>query len=109
LVAVATWTVDVPSLHAAVVAQGHFADAASLAAALDTLPAADPWLVVQGHDLVHVLSIGLARVLGLREPGSDRIGAALRLAVDRAELERTPLWARLRAWEARSSPFVVLA
>jgi hypothetical protein len=104
----ASWRVDVPALHAEVVAQGHYPDISTLEAALSSLGTADPWLVVQGHDLVHILSIGLKRVLGSREPGSAKVSAALRLAVDRAEINNTPLWSDLRAWEGRNVPFLVL-
>lgn len=107
-VVVNTWTVDVSSLHAAVVGQGHFRDADCLDAALATLGAVDPWLVVQGHDLVHVLSIGLARVLGAKAPGQDKVATALRLAVDRTEIATTKLWAALQDWERGNPPYVVL-
>lgn len=103
-----TWTIDAPSLIATVVSKGHFSDAASLERALESLPSADPWLVVQGHDLVQALSIGLRSFLGQSNSGREGVAKALRLGVDRADLEATPLWADLLAWEQRNHPYQVL-
>lgn len=104
-----TWTLDINALYDCVLSDGKFLDRVSIDIALSTLnKEVDAWRIVQGHDLVHVLSIGFARVLGSKEPGQSLVAAALRLATQRVDLEKTQLWADLRAWEKRNAPYQVL-
>jgi len=86
-------------------------DEAALAARVAALPAVDPWLVCQGHDLLAILAIGLGKggVLGgTRRPGSERIGSSLRLSLDEAHWQSSRLVAEIRRWEANNPPFRVL-
>lgn len=81
------WRFDPVALHAVVVQQGHAPDLPALEDALRSLGEAEPWKVAHGHDTVRLLSIGLHRALGDREPGEEVLARALRLAVDHAELQ----------------------
>lgn len=81
-------TLDLPALYAEAAAQGLGADAAAVAAAVAALPAADPWQVMQGHDLVALLSGALRGALGGKGPGRDAgdVERALMMGVDVAAL-----------------------
>jgi hypothetical protein len=62
---------------------------------------ADPWQVCCGHDLVEVLSVGLASALATRDAGErapSRLEESLRLAYERQWFVQTSLWASLRKW-----------
>lgn len=71
----------------------------------------DPWFVVQGHDMVEILRIGLRRVLGdmPRTIGVKGLASGLRLAMSREWLEATGLWKGVRGWERANPTFVVLS
>ena len=80
-------------------------------ALLDEARVDDPWRVCQGHDLLKILAVGLRHVLGNQKVatcGEDRLATILRPCQSTAELEPTPLFRDVRAWEARTSPFRVL-
>ncbi|GAG70118.1 unnamed protein product, partial [marine sediment metagenome] len=80
---------------------------------------ADPWLVCQGHDLVHLLEIVipyvLQKVLG-REVAkntekrcqADHLSRELRLAYRPEYFQNTELYASIRIWEENNSPHKVL-
>lgn len=77
-----TWEVRRDDLHAEIVRTGVFASIEELRAALAALPAADPWSICQGHDLISILRIGLKKVLGdlKSTKGVNDIAAMLRSA-----------------------------
>ncbi len=101
-----TWQLDTARLQQRACDAGIAGDQAELLADLAALPAADPWCVCRGHDLVTLLQLGLYRVLG--DKGSRDMGAALRLAAQDASLRGTGLWTGIRDWERRNPPFQVL-
>jgi hypothetical protein len=72
--------------------------------------AVDPWDLVNGHDLVELLRIGLGSAFGSLPPsrGASDIAAALRLAVDSIELRRSPLFEAIEVWEEANRPHAVL-
>jgi Protein of unknown function (DUF4435) len=81
----------------------------TLRALTDALPAADPWLVCQGHDLMHILALGLRDgPLARRNLGSDHIGSVLRAALDDSHWLASRLAMDIRQWESRNVPFRVL-
>lgn len=81
----------------------------SLRALTDALPQVDPWLVCQGHDLMHLLVQGLRDgTLGTKNPGSYHIGSVLRAALDDSHWLASRLVTDIRQWEARNTPYRVL-
>ena len=86
-------------------------DSLELKRRVDELPAADPWYVVHGHDMVEILRTGLRRTLGDIRPnvGVKDIGRMLRAAMTPDDLQSTKLWTSMRAWEAANHPYMVLA
>ena len=105
-----TWTVNDQALIDEM-AHHSDVDAQRLHREITQLPAADPWHVVHGHDLVEILKIGLRRVLGsLRTTiGVEQIAGLLRQSIPPQELQATGLWCHIRRWESRNKPFLVLA
>lgn len=75
---------------------------------VDGLPNAPPWMLCQGHDLLYILNIGLAQMLGRAHPGHDRIAMMLRQAFKPHELHACTLYGDIRAWELRNLPYRVL-
>jgi hypothetical protein len=91
--------------------------AKGLAPALDALgpwfdahAASDPWDLVNGHDLVELLTAGLRYAFGMlaRSRGSSDVGTALRLAADSREIRRSPMVHTVQAWEQINAPHVIL-
>ncbi|MCB9763753.1 MAG: DUF4435 domain-containing protein [Alphaproteobacteria bacterium] len=106
-----TWDLDVHGLYAEAARLLGW-PAARLLGALDALPPADPWQVVQGHDLVRLLAVGLRRTLGDNKPsvaGEERVAALLRTALDRTDLLETDMARALRRWQGANPPYQVLA
>ena len=103
----AGWRLDETDLYT-VAASLCGLTAAHLKAQVDALPGAHPWMLCQGHDLLHILNIGLARTLGRAYPGHDRIAGMLRQAFKPHELHGCTLHRDLRGWEARNPPYRVL-
>ncbi len=81
-----------------------------LDARVSALPAVDPWLACQGHDLLAILAIGLGKggALGSRNPGSKTIASMLRASLDSAHWLTSLLATEIRRWEAANPPFKVL-
>ena len=100
-----TWKVDARRLAEAVLDNQVAVDQALLDSYIGKLPSADPWRVVRGHDMVQILCIGLANVLGndRRSIGSDEISRVLRASASLAELRSTVLWSTVHVWESRNS------
>lgn len=74
------------------------------------LPAVDPWLACQGHDLIAILAIGLDKggALGSTRPGNKVIASTLRASLDSAHWLASRLATEIRGWEATNAPFKVL-
>ena len=107
-----TWKVDSAGLMKAVVRKGSADREQRIADRLDALPQADGWWVVQGHDVIELLRIGLMQVLGDMKAsvGAGQIARVLRAAVSREELEGTQLGADIRTWEeGTGGRYLVLA
>lgn len=77
---------------------------------LDAHAALDPWDLVNGHDLVELLTAGLHHAFGSlpTSRGSSDVSAALRLAVDSTELRRSALFHAVAAWEQANAPSAIL-
>lgn len=105
-----TWTLDDEGLIREA-ARPAAVDTQQLQDEITQLPAADPWYVVQGHDLIELLRIGLRRVLGSLSPtiGVAGIARLLRQAMPDQDLQSTGLWQEIRRWEHLNDPFLVLA
>ncbi len=71
----------------------------------------DPWYVVQGHDLLQILRIGLRHVLGDIRPGigTEEIARILRAALPLEDLRNTGMWTDIRSWESLNPPYEILA
>ena len=82
-----------------------------LDARVSALPAVDPWLACQGHDLLAILAIGLGKggALGSRNPGSKTIASTLRTSLDSTHWLKSVLATDIRRWEAANPPFKVLS
>ena len=107
---VRTWTVDEQGLVRAVVKDGSPCDEDFVERCIAQLPAADPWYLVRGHDIVSVLMIGLRRILGSIRPGAgdEHISSILRSGFTPADLQATTLWSDMRGWEAGNEAFRIL-
>ena len=105
-----TWTIDEQELIREAVRTAAI-DAQELQDEIAQLPAADPWHVAHGHDLIELLKIGLRHVLGSlrRNIGVEGIARLLRQAMPLRDLRSTGLWHEIRRWEHRNDPFLVLA
>ena len=105
-----TWALDDEGLIREAVRPAAI-DAEQLQREIAQLPAADPWHVVQGHDLIELLKVGLRRVLGSLSPsrGVKDITRLLRQAMHSEDLQSTGLWRDIRRWERYNVPFLVLA
>ena len=107
-----TWTLDVAKLVKTVLdfSMDPRTLPADLLSCMKALPAADPWQLCTGHDLVGLLAVGLRHKLGSRKPLSiEDIEERLRLAFEQAHLERTGMFAALRRWELDHVPFRLFA
>lgn len=105
-----TWTVDIAAMIQKVLDfnNRHDLKVADLLQGMQALPEADPWQVVVGHDLVGILLLGLRSKLGnLTEMDIETLQKDLRLAFERAYLEKTAMYTALRAWEARHEGFCI--
>ena len=102
-----SWTLDVERLTAAA-ATLCARDATELRELLAALPHAPAWSLCQGHDMLHILNLGLTRALGTSTPGAQLLGRSLRLAFQAHEFSASSLYSQVRAWEARNSPYRVL-
>lgn len=71
----------------------------------------DLWQVCCGHDLICLISIGLCKKLGSRNPQEvqpKHINRALRLAYETPHFCATQLYSSIRKWEEDNKPFQVL-
>jgi hypothetical protein len=71
----------------------------------------DAYQLVNGHDVAAVLGIALRQILGSRRDvhtWASEIESGLRLAFDWEAMESTNLYRRLKEWENRNRPYVVL-
>ncbi len=65
----------------------------------------DPWQVCRGHDMVHILSIGLREVFGNRHArsiGYEQVDRLLRLSFGYGEFAKTRLFKDIESWEKRN-------
>ena len=72
----------------------------------------DQWHICCGHDLVHVLSIGLCKAMGTcntNEVKPEILERSLRLAYERAYFQSTQLYLSIQQWEKANEPFVILS
>ncbi len=72
----------------------------------------DLWYVCCGHDMVHILSMGLHKAIGTHNNNdcrSEIIERSLRLAFERSHFCKTRLYTSIQQWEQLNTPFVVLA
>ena len=74
------------------------------------LPQADPWRVVQGHDMVHILRRGLMGVLGdiPASVGPEQIMHVLRAGMPPEDFRKTTIWGDVRNWESTNDGYSVL-
>jgi hypothetical protein len=103
-----TWTYDDIAVLAEAVRLGVSVDTATLIAEIDALPAAQPWHLCRGHDLLLILADGLKTVLGIREVGEAPLCMCLRLAYQDAEFRTSKLYAEVSDWETENAPYEVL-
>jgi hypothetical protein len=70
----------------------------------------DSWHLCCGHDLVEILGIALAKILGTANAHSikrETLEKDLRLAYEFAFLQATSVYSSIRKWENSNRPFVV--
>lgn len=71
----------------------------------------DPWHVCRGHDMIHILTIGLRDVFGNRHAKSityEQIDRIMRIAFGYREFSRTELFVSIGLWEKTNPDFKVL-
>lgn len=69
------------------------------------------WDVCCGHDISAVLSIGLRKVIGSRNPSDvtpEMMEVSLRLGYEESFFRMTQLYRALKDWETRNAPFKIL-
>lgn len=70
----------------------------------------DPWQVCCGHDLVHLLLIGLTRIFGAYNAyklSSGELEGDLRLAYEYTYFNQTSLYLQIKKWEAAKSYLIL--
>ena len=70
-----------------------------------------PWHVCCGHDLVHILAVGLQKAIGTHSAqtaSAELVEKWLRLAYEYAHFRKTQLYSSIQQWEKANQPFVVL-
>jgi hypothetical protein len=104
-------SIDRDRLHKDAVGNGLGVSEEILLADLAKLPlTASIWDIAQGHDLVDVITLALKGPLG-KLPGNrgqKDIAAALRLAAETAQLQRSSMWQGILAWQERAQPYFIL-
>lgn len=104
----ASWEVDRREMVRVVLnfSLQHKLKADDLLARMDALPEIDSLQLCVGHDLVGLLSVGLRSKLGSHNRLSiEDLQERLRLAFERAHLERTEMYRSLRVWEQHNAPY----
>ena len=72
----------------------------------------DPWQVCRGHDMIHILTIGLKMVFGNRNAkyvSYEQVDRIMRIAFGYAEFSQTLLYESLKKWETNNPDFRILA
>ena len=72
----------------------------------------DPWHVARGHDLVHILAVGLREFFGNRVGRTvtyDQIDRILRLSYGFLEFAASQLYKSLKKWESDNPDYRILA
>jgi len=106
-----TWKLEVPKLVRTVLdfSSDHRTKPEHLVSRMRGLPDGDSWQLCVGHDLVGLLMIGLRSRLGSRNISVEDLEERLRLAFERADLEKTEMRSALRKWERDNAPFRLFA
>jgi len=81
----------------------------SLDGLIDNAP--DPWQVCCGHDLICIISIGLTKAWGTKNPNEVQIELLqreLRLAYEKSYFLNTQLYLLLQEWEKNNIPYKIL-
>lgn len=110
-VAAETWQVNLDALYEEGVRLGMPLAKEAIAAELDALPAADPYWVCRGHDLIDILVVGLKGSLGRggrTQPSRELVSSLLRQSLHADEFAATLLHAGIASWQDRSPPYQVL-
>jgi hypothetical protein len=71
----------------------------------------DPWQVCRGHDMIHILTIGLKLVFGNRSAkyiSYEQVDRIMRIAFGYVEFSRTQLYESLKKWETDNPDFKIL-
>lgn len=105
-----TWSLRQAEIDRVAAAEGLAPALGAVATWFEAHAATDPWDLVNGHDLVDLLTAGLRGTFGALPAGRGPrdVAAALRLAVDSAELRGSPLFDAVQVWEQANVPYVVL-
>jgi hypothetical protein len=72
----------------------------------------DPWQVCRGHDMIHILTIGLRTVFGSRTAKKvtyEQVDGIMRIAFGFAEFSETKLSRLLRDWEEANPDYRIFA
>lgn len=106
-----TWQVKLDALYEEGVRLGMPLAKEAIAAELEALPAADPYWVCRGHDLIDILVVGLKGNLGRGgrvQPSRETVGSLLRQSLHADEFAATLLHAGIVGWQDRNPPYQVL-
>ena len=104
----AVWQFDQDDLYASFAAEVLGISPEDVAGLVSALPKADPWAIIQGHDAITILAIGLRTVLGSVQISDTNLAKALRLAFDVAAFRSTALHDSVMAWQLTNQPYVIL-
>jgi hypothetical protein len=105
-VSLITWQVDTTTLFADFATQ---IDVAPLVVqnAVASEVSSPPWNIIQGHDAVNILAIGLRSVLATKQVGERELTRSFRLSYDSDMFQSTALFALTSAWAAKNNLVVV--
>lgn len=102
-----TWAVDLDALNATAAREAGVS-LEDVQAHLNDVLDLNAGRVVHGKDSLKILAIGLKAKLGDQQHPIDRLASMLRMAFTRSMLEACEIYANIRDWERRNSPFQVL-
>ena len=107
---VSTWKINSNDVIEAILRRYPEITDTGLNTCMTTLPAADPWKIVRGYDLLEILRAGLMEVIGdmRNSVGVSQIQRLLRAAMSQEDLRSTDLFKAIRLWESNNREYTIL-
>lgn len=105
-----TWDIGIDALYRAVIPSNSPLTVSKLRRLIAKLNFAETFCVVNGHDIIAILRIGLISVLGSNKGnlGIESIARILRTGISQQELASTDLWKGINNWEKINKTWKIL-